>query len=320
MSVEIHPQPGALAKFGSEFSALWRALPNKGLFFGLLAAWLALFHVAGNSTFGYYDTPSLLRWLYLAYTQEQSEDGLGLVMPVVVLGLLWWKRGELLALPRGLWWPGLAGLAAALFTHVAGYMIQQPRVSAVALLTGVYFLVGLVFGRAWLRAISPPFVLLGFCVPVSSLIQSISFPLRLLATQITAGISQHVLGIHIVREGTKLLDANGTYQYDVDVACSGIRSLVAIFALALIYGCIALRSNRRRALMVAAAFPLAIAGNVFRLTSIILAAEVFGRGAGNFVHEQLGLLPYLPAFAGVMLLGHWLRERKASLPLEVGLA
>src|SRR5207249_9013798 len=130
--------------------------------------------------------------------------------------------GELLGLPRGLWWPGLFWLAGALCAHVAGYMIQQPRVSAVAMLAGVYFVVGLVYGRAWLRAVFFPFVLLGFCIPVSSLIQSISFPLRLLATQITAGISQDVLGIHLVREGTKLLDANGTYQYDVDVACSGI--------------------------------------------------------------------------------------------------
>ena len=44
----------------------WRRLPNKGFFFSLLAAWLALFHFLGNSVFGYVHNPSLLYWMYNA--------------------------------------------------------------------------------------------------------------------------------------------------------------------------------------------------------------------------------------------------------------
>jgi len=53
-----------------------------------------------------------------------------------------------------------------------------------------------------------------------------------------------------------------------------------------------------------------VAGNVLRLLVIILAAETFGQNAGNAVHTSsvFSLLPYVPAFAGVLALAHWLRE------------
>ena len=87
----------------------WQRLPDKGLFFGLLAAWCALFHFLGNSTFGYVDTPSLFHWMYNAYNSKSpaADDGHANLIPFVVLGLFWWKRKELLAQPLKTWWPGL---------------------------------------------------------------------------------------------------------------------------------------------------------------------------------------------------------------------
>ena len=45
-----------------EIRACWRALPDKGLFFGLLAVWLLLFQFLGNATFGYVRTASLFEF------------------------------------------------------------------------------------------------------------------------------------------------------------------------------------------------------------------------------------------------------------------
>jgi exosortase/archaeosortase family protein len=62
------------------------------------------------------------------------------------------------------------------------------------------------------------------------------------------------------------------------------------------------------------AFPLAIAGNVLRMIVVIIAADVSGQEAGEYVHDNFifSLLPYVPAIGGVMLLGHWLRERSSD--------
>ena len=50
---------GVVETFWTEFMGCWHRLPNKGLFFGLLGAWLLLFQFLGNGTFGYVDTASL---------------------------------------------------------------------------------------------------------------------------------------------------------------------------------------------------------------------------------------------------------------------
>ena len=83
---------GVLEDFRIEFLDFWRQLPNKSLFFLLLIAWLVLFQFLGNSTFGYIDTPSLLYWMYSAYDSPGSDDGHCKLIPLVVVGLLWWKR------------------------------------------------------------------------------------------------------------------------------------------------------------------------------------------------------------------------------------
>jgi exosortase len=147
-------------------------------------------------------------------------------------------------------------------------------------------------------------------LPVGNVTGPISFHLRLLATQITAGICETGLGIDVVHTGTRLLDPQGLYDYEVAAACSGIRSLTATLALATVYAFVMLKVWWRRGLMILSAFPLAVAANVVRLSTIIVVAEAFGQKAGNFVHHSswLSLLPYVPAIIGILVLGHWLRE------------
>ena len=132
-------------------------------------------------------------------------------------------------------------------------------------------------------------------------------------------ISGYVLQIDILREGTALIDPTGHYQYDVAAACSGIRSLFATFAVAIIYAMLGFRTWWKRGLLIASAVPLAVLGNIVRMLTIIIAAEIWGQEGGNYVHEGgpfgvLSLLPYVAAFGGLLLLGHWLRERRRPYP------
>ncbi len=295
-----------------EIRSAWRQLPDKGSFFVLLIAWLTLFHFLGNSTFGYVDTPSLFMWMYNAYTATgtESDDGQGLIIPFLVLGLFWWKRKELLALPLRGWWPGLLLVAAALGLHILGYLVQQPRLSIVALFAGIYALTGLAWGTRWLRASFFPFFLFAFMVPLGSYATKITFPLRFLVSWIVEHLFDDVLGIGVMRVGTQLFNSLGTYQFEVAAACSGIRSLTSTLLAATAFGFIVFRSPWKRAVMIASAVPLAVIGNVLRLSLIVGAGEFFGQQAGNFVHEDtfFSLLPYVPVFVGLMYLSRWLEE------------
>jgi exosortase len=288
-------------------------MPNAGLLLCWLVAWAVLFHFWGNSTLGYVNSPSLFRWWLWTMRGIDDQKELAYVMPAIVLGLIWWRWEEIARLPKRIWWPALALFFLALLLHLAGYRIQQARVSVVAFFAGIYALTGLVWGRGWLRATLIPFALLAFCVPLGSGVEplKVTLPLRLLATEITA-VFCHGLGVNVIHRGNLLFDAAGDYQYEVAAACSGIKSLTTVVAFSIICGYVCLKSPWRRIFVVGSAIPMAVAANVCRLTMIVLASETFGQKAGTYVHnsEWVSLLPYIPAFCGIGLVTYWLRENR----------
>jgi exosortase len=313
------PTKAAPADWRADTLDCWRRLPNKVFFFTLLAAWALLFSFRGNSILGYVHTPSLFAWLYNSYNLggEVGEDAsIGNLIPFLVVGIFWWKRKELLALPLQVWWPGLLLLAGALALHIFGYLIQQPFVSVVALIAGIYALTGLAWGPAWLRHSAYPFFLFIFSIPLTAHLNFILFPLRLLVTWLVEMVA-HIVGISIIRQGTQLIDPSGTFQYEVAAACAGMRSFIAVFLLATVYGFAVFRSPGKRLLMMALALPFAVLGNMLRLLAIIVAAEMGGQQWGNYVHEGgpfgiISLLPYIPGIIGLLWVGRWLENRAAK--------
>lgn len=292
---------------------VWEPLPNKGLFFILLVAWLAVFQFFGNSLFGYIHSSSLFQCLYQTYNNPNpsSDDGHGSFIPFLVVGLMWWKRRELMAGPTKLWWPALGLVVLAMLLHIVSYVLQQPRPSVIAFFLGIYGLMGLIWGPGWLRRCFFPFFLFAFAMPLGGLGAAITVPLQVLVSWLVEMVAHYILGIEIIRHGTQLIDPTGTYQYVVAAACSGIRSLIAIFLIATVYAFFVFRSPWKRLLIMASAFPLAVLGNLARMLLIIIAAEIGGQSAGSYVHEStvISLVPYIPAIAGVLLLGWWMEER-----------
>lgn len=293
----------------------WKRQPNKLFFIFLIIPWIILFQFWGNITLGYYKTSSLFEWMYLVYTTSPDDEH-GLLIPFVVLGLFWWKRKELMEATRDTWFPSALLIMLGIALHLVGYRVQQTRLSIMGFFVGAYGIIGLTWGKEFLKRSFFPMFLFVFCIPLASEADRITSPLRLFATAITSGVANDLLGLGVVREGTAIFDPAGQYQYEVAAACSGIRSLTAIFAFTTVYSFITFQRNWKRAAMILAAFPLAIISNVMRLLMIILAAELFGQDAGNYVHENsvLSLLPYIPGIGGVLLLGWLLRDRPSQNP------
>ena len=306
-----------------ELASVGRALPGKRVLLVLLGAWCLLFHLYGNATFGYVDTSSLFGWLNYSYANSQ-DDELGRFIPFIVLGLCWWKRDELVEIAKKPSFVGTTIIAGALAIHVVGFLIQQTRLSVVAFYLGIYGLLGCVWGTRFLKATFFPCFLFAFCVPLGTLADTITVPLRMVATTATAWVSRYILGVALIQQGNQIFDVQGTFQYEVAAACGGLRSLTATLALASIYAFIALDRDRgwKKVVMILSALPLSVAGNTLRLVLIVIAAEAFGQKAGNWVHDNsvLSLLPYVPAFLGLGALGSWLKakpdEAHPTLPNE----
>ncbi len=297
-----------------ELQEFWRQMPSKRLFFSLLAGWLILFQFLGNSTFGYVDTPSLFGWMYYVFSTSPDDD-LGLLVPIVVVALFWLKRKDLLATPKREWWPGLALVGAGVLIHLLGFAVQQSRVSIVGFFTGLYGLMGMAWGPAWLRASFFPYVLFVFCIPLGTMADAITLPLRVIVARVAVFISQTGLGIDVLREGSQIFDSRHTFAYEVAPACSGIRSLSSLLALTIIYGFVTFRTNWKRVLIVLLAIPLAVLGNVLRLTGVIAVAEAFGQDAGKMVEHPSGFLTFAVSIAGLLGVATLLNRYAPEEPL-----
>src|SRR5436189_134291 len=103
-----------------------------------------------------------------------------MLITFVVLSLFCVRRVSRWAVELSLCWPVVLLVGLALWLHLLGYAVQQPRISIVALFAGIYALTGLAWGPAWLRASFFPFFLFGFCIPLGSLAEPLTFRLRLL--------------------------------------------------------------------------------------------------------------------------------------------
>jgi exosortase len=316
MTAAKSERPSALQEFQREFATIWKAIPYKGVFTSLLVLWVLLFEFLGNSTFGYLQSHSLYHWLFWAY--ENPDDEHGLFIPFLVLALFWWKRNDFRNLKVGPWLPGLFLIAIAVGLHVVGFLIQQTRISIAAFFFGLYAIIGLVWGLSALRASFFPMCLLAFALPLGTIAETITFPLRLLATTVTGALSQTVLGINVIYKGTMIYDPSGAFQYEVAAACGGLRSLTAVLALCTIFGFMNFRRNRNRLILFLAGIPLAVLANMSRLLGLIIISEAFGQEVGMKAHDSawFSLLPYVPAIVGVVLLGHWLRESPPNSDVE----
>jgi exosortase len=286
----------------------WRQLPNRWFFLVLAAAWVALFVFLGNAVFNYQDSPSLFAWMFICYSSPYIDEGHGLLIPFVVLVLFWWKRRELLAQPLRLWSPAIGLVVFALLLHLLGYVSQQQRLSVVGFFLGLYGLTGLAWGRQWLKASFFPFFLFVFCIPVGQFADPLTLPLRLLVSRIVEIIAHLGLAPDLIREGTQLFDAQHTFAYEVAAACSGIRSLVALLALATIYGFINFKTPWKRVVMMLVALPLAVLGNVVRLCFTVAVAETFGQKAGKAVETDAGYITFAVAVGSAFLVARWLEK------------
>ncbi len=312
---------GPIRPMLKELRQLWDSLPFKLEFAVLLAAWVALFHLLGNSVIGYVDTRSMFVWLDTIQANAErtdSDDAFGRYVPILVLVLAAVRRRELAEATKRVWQPGLAILALAIVLHAVGFLIQQTRMSIVAFLVGVYGLMGALWGPAWLRAIFFPYFLFVFAVPVASYLDGPTFKLRLFSTWLSTQVCAGLLGMKITRIGTQIL-FHGTatapgFRFEVAPACSGIRSITVVTLLTLAFGWLNFAVWWRRGVLALAAIPLALLGNTVRLVLTFIVAEAWGQNAGSWVETKAGLITFSVALGGVFALGRVLREDRAPEP------
>jgi exosortase len=222
-----------------------------------------------------------------------------LVIPVA-LYFVWERRQRLFATPMRPSSAGLLLIIASLLVLVAGVLGAElflSRVSMIGLLAGVIWFM---WGLGHLRLLAFPLAFLILMIPIPTIVfNQIAFPLQLLASRFGEA-SLRVCSIPVLREGNVIVLASTTLE--VAEACSGIRSLISLLTLGIVYGYFIDQRPLFRIVVALSTVPIAIVANGLRVAGTGVAAHYFDPGAAEgFFHTFSGWLVFVVAF--VLLLG-----------------
>ena len=250
---------------------------------------------------------SALSWLMSAWNPETDYEH-GLMFPFVIVGLILYRFKNLRESVSGgeLWGIGIVLLGVAVYA--AGYRTLQPRITVGALpiiLWGsAVYLGGLRFGMK----LAFPLFFFWLAVPLPSF-QQATVHLQLIATKAAHHLSG-LFGVATYYEGTEIYSRDGNWEpLSIAGGCSGIRSLMALLMISAAWAYVANMGMWKRVLLFLSAFPLAIFGNVLRVTSIFVIAE-YGdaKWARETWHDWSGLLLFYPISLALLLLLHSVLE------------
>jgi len=212
----------------------------------------------------------LLGWLYYHILVPLVGDwwtnpnfSHGFLVPAFSAWVAWQNRKKTATLATEPSWSGLAIVAGALGVLIVGELGVEfflSRSSLLFLIAGllVYFL-----GWRQFRTMLFPWAFLFFMIPIPDIIfNQVAFPLQFLAARLASSLLI-LFGVPVLREGNILQLPTTTLE--VAQACSGIRSLMSLGALAVAYGYFLETRNLRRVLLALAAIPIAVGANGIRV-------------------------------------------------------
>lgn len=253
-----------------------------------LRAWLPYAILALLLVAVYYRIAAKL--IYDWYTLPDYSHGF--LVPLFSLFLLWDKRKIIRSIPIRQSWAGISLVVFAIIVLILGVYgvdLFTSRVSFVILMAG---LVWTFAGSAMLREVRFPLLVLLLAIPFPEIIfNKITFPLQLLASRIASDILP-MLGVPTLQEGNVI--QLPVMKLEVAEACSGIRSLMSLFTLAVFYGYFLERSTTRRVILALAAIPIAVAANVARIVGTGLCVQYWNPDkALGFFHEFSGWVMFV---------------------------
>ena len=227
----------------------------------------------------------------------------GFFVPLFSGFIVWQKRLQLASIPRvpSSW--GLPIILVAVFTLVLGVFGAELFFSRVSLLMLIGGLVIFFLGWQMLRAILFPLLFLILMIPIPAIIlNQITFPLQILASKLAAW-SLPLCGVPVLREGNIInLPA---MPLEVADACSGIRSLLSLTTLAVMYGFLLETRVWLRITIALASIPIAVAANGFRIFGTGLLVQYWDpEKAEGFFHQFSGWLIFVESLLLLFAL-HW---------------
>ncbi len=225
----------------------------------------------------------------------------GFFVPLFSAFVVWREHDRLSRIPIRPSWSGLALLALGLLVCIVGQMGAELFLARSSMLLVLAGLIILFLGWGYFRALLFPLAFLVLMIPIPAIVfNQITFPLQLLDSRVAATVLPW-FGVPVFREGNVInLPA---MPLNVAEACSGIRSLMSLITLAIIYGYLMDRRNWVRVTLAVASVPIAVAANSLRIIGTGLLVQYWDPDkAEGYFHASWGLFIFVIALVAMYLL------------------
>jgi len=233
----------------------------------------------------------------------------GFLIPIVSLYFVYERRKSLSALNPSTSWAGFGLLVFGILLYLLGNLATEfftMRFSMLVVLGGIILFL---LGKECFKTLLFPLAFLIFMIPIPSvLMDRITFPMQLFASKVAAR-SLDLIGIPVLREGNIIQLANTSLE--VAEACSGIRSLISLLALSVVFAYFSQNKTWKRIVLVLSTFPIAIIANAARVTGTGILAHHYGdQVAQGFFHGFSGWILFVVAFVCLFIVGGLLSKMK----------
>jgi exosortase D (VPLPA-CTERM-specific) len=199
---------------------------------------------------------------------------------------------------------GLVILIMGLALYIAGELstdLYTPRVSFLVSLFGCVLLLG---GWQIVRRLWFPFLLLLFMIPFPPFImRQLTLPLQLLSSRLATDMLQ-LVGIPAVRQGN-IIDL-GIRQLQVVAACSGLRYILSLLAMGVIYCYFYQQRLWKAGILIVSLIPAAVIANALR----VAAMGVYPALLEGFWHSFSGWLIFVFCLGFLVLIDLLLNFRQ----------
>jgi len=263
-----------------------------------------------------------------------SDWGHAYVIPLISAYLVWRDRAAISRTPASTFWPGLLPVLLGIGSYfVAVVVVKNHMIQGLSMVLTIAGLSLLLTGPKMFARLFLPIAYLVFAITISEMIMiKITFQLQLIASQgagVMLALIGPLMGFSVDVDGNTLyITPTGKEPLPLNVAeaCSGMRMVIAFFALA---GAVALISSKfwwQRVAVLVLALPVAVFMNIIRVAILGIASKYNAELTKGDAHMMIGtllLLPGLGLFLGVVwALGKVVDEpiAKSTAPITVAAA
>lgn len=233
-----------------------------------------------------------------------SDYSYGFIIPIVSGYIVWLKRKDWLELPLKIIWWGLPIIVLSAIILAFGLLENHPVFRNYAIVLMIFGIVLFNCGFHFTKALLMPILFLLLMIPLPNTVEVyFTSSLQSLSSWLSVQLIR-LLGISVALEGN-IVDI-GIIQLNIVKACSGLRYVLPLFAVGIIYAYLMEKNRWKQFILTISTIPIAVLTNALRIAAVAILIEYFGINATKgFAHSITGFLVFFTALS-FLVVEHWL--------------